>query len=72
VNITYLFRRNIDDVEVRFYHYANHEDGYPRKPVYLSHLYIQLQNCVVWNKTNLQLCENSRMETKMQECDFVT
>lgn len=38
--------------------YANHEDSYPRKPVYLSHLYIQLQNCVVWNNTNLQLCEN--------------
>lgn len=45
--------------------YANHEDSYPRKPVYLSHLYIQLQNRVVWNSTNLQLCGNSRMETAL-------
>jgi hypothetical protein len=49
--------------------YANHEDNYPRKLVYLSHLYIQI---VLFETTNLQFCENSRMQTAMQECDFVT
>ena len=34
--------------------YENHEGSYPKKTVYQSHLYTPLQNCVVWNNTNLQ------------------